>query len=100
MQRVIRRIAIRGRVQGVGFRAWTQAQALAHGVEGWVRNRRDGCTVEAVFAGSAQAVADMVEACRCGPPGANVIGLDQFESSEAELALRGNGGGFAGLPTV
>ena len=39
---VIRRVIIRGRVQQVGFRAWTEYAALEHGLEGWVRNRRDG----------------------------------------------------------
>ena len=38
----IRRVIVRGRVQGVGFRAWTEYTALEHGLEGWVRNRRDG----------------------------------------------------------
>ena len=46
----IRHVVIRGRVQGVGYRAWTEYTALDHGLEGWVRNRRDGA-VEAVFAG-------------------------------------------------
>src|SRR4051812_7888462 len=42
--------SIKGRVQGVYFRAWAQYQAELRGLEGWVRNRRDG-SVEAVFAG-------------------------------------------------
>ena len=40
-----------GGVQGVGYRAFVEHEALRHGVEGWVRNRRDG-SVEAVFAGA------------------------------------------------
>ena len=43
---------VHGRVQGVGFRAFVEHEALQRGVEGWVRNRRDG-SVEAVFAGEA-----------------------------------------------
>lgn len=35
-------IAIRGDVQGVGFRYYAQKSALAYGVGGWVRNRIDG----------------------------------------------------------
>src|SRR5262249_52467947 len=62
------RVVIRGRVQGVGYRAWTEYAALDLGLEGWVRNRRDG-TVEALFAGSADAVEAMLDACRQGPPG-------------------------------
>ena len=49
-ERIIRAIVL-GRVQGVGYRNWTERQALARGLHGWVRNRRDG-TVEAVFAGT------------------------------------------------
>jgi acylphosphatase len=49
--RIIRHASIRGRVQGVGFRAFVEHEALKRGIEGWVRNRRDGL-VEALFAGS------------------------------------------------
>ena len=44
---VTRFVVIRGRVQGVGYRAWTEVAALERGLRGWVRNRRDD-TVEAV----------------------------------------------------
>ena len=47
----IRHVIVHGRVQGVGFRAFVEHEALRRGLEGWVRNRRDG-SVEAVFAGS------------------------------------------------
>lgn len=66
---------IRGRVQGVWFRAWTVEQAGRHGVSGWVRNRSDG-SVEALFAGPSDAVEAMVEACRRGPPAAQVTDLE------------------------
>ena len=46
---------IRGRVQGVGYRAWVDYQARRCGLEGWVRNRRDG-SVEAVFEGAEETV--------------------------------------------
>ena len=51
-ERVTRHVSFRGRVQGVGFRAFVEHAALKAGLEGWVRNRRDG-SVEAVFAGPA-----------------------------------------------
>jgi acylphosphatase len=57
---------VTGRVQGVGFRAWVERQASSRGLEGWVRNRRDGA-VEALFSGSPDRVAAMLEACRAGP---------------------------------
>ena len=65
---------ISGKVQGVWFRAWTMEQAQKRGLAGWVRNRRDG-TVEAVFAGQAEQVDDMVQACHQGPPLAKVAGV-------------------------
>jgi acylphosphatase len=87
---VIRCIVVRGRVQGVGFRAWTEVMALERGVQGWVRNCRDG-SVEALFAGSAGAVEVMVELCREGPPGARVLAVDQREGKREEFALRRGG---------
>jgi acylphosphatase len=65
---------ISGKVQGVWYRAWTVEEARKRGLAGWVRNRRDG-TVEAVFAGPADQVDDMVQACRQGPPLAKVAGV-------------------------
>jgi acylphosphatase len=95
----IRRIVVRGRVQGVGYRAWTEDTALLNGLDGWVRNRRDG-TVEAVLAGSAEAVDGMIEACRKGPPSARVDGIDVHDAGPQELAMRRGGDGFSVLPTV
>ena len=65
------RVLIEGRVQGVGFRYWTEAVASRLGLSGWVRNCRDG-SVEAVFSGPADAVAEMLDLCRQGPPSSRV----------------------------
>jgi acylphosphatase len=65
------RVRIEGRVQGVGFRAWVERNAIKHGLDGWVRNRRDG-GVEAVFAGPAGAVDAMVAECHHGPRASTV----------------------------
>jgi acylphosphatase len=68
------RASIRGRVQGVSYRFWTVGEATRRGLDGWVRNRRDG-SVEAVFSGPVQAVDEMIEACRTGPSAARVTEL-------------------------
>ena len=76
-------VTIHGRVQGVGFRAWTHHQAQLHGLKGWVRNRRDG-SVEAVFSGPEELVDVMLKACRQGPRGAAVERIEQREAGEEE----------------
>src|SRR5262249_23720421 len=102
---VIRHVVIRGRVQGVGYRAFAEYTALDHGLAGWVRNRRGGAVEagvgggRAVLAGPATAVARVVEAYRRGPPGARVDSLDERNGTPDELALTG-GVRFAVLPTV
>ena len=57
------RVRIEGGVQGVGYRYWTERVAGELGLTGWVRNRRDG-SVEALFAGPADDVAQMLERCK------------------------------------
>ena len=93
---VHRHVIIRGRVQGIGYRAWTEVTALERGIEGWVRNRRDG-SVEALFIGPDHVVTAMIEACRHGPPGARVDAIDQREAGPAELKLRRSGELFSVL---
>jgi acylphosphatase len=95
---VTRHVAIRGRVQGVGFRAWTEYTALERGLQGWVRNRRDG-SVEALFVGPSDAVAAMIAACHQGPRGSRVDGVDQRNGTVEELKLRRRGELFSVLPT-
>ncbi|MCJ2085578.1 acylphosphatase [Methylobacterium sp. E-005] len=67
-------VEIRGRVQGVSYRAWTRSEARARGLTGTVRNRDDG-TVEAVFSGAPEAVAEMLTLCSSGPMGARVTDI-------------------------
>jgi len=80
-------------VQGVGYRAFVEIEALELGLEGWVRNRRDG-SVEAVFHGSEDAVEEMLQKCAAGPPAAAVV--------RVELIGEGVGAfdGFEVRPTV
>lgn len=68
-------VRITGVVQGVGYRAWAEEAAKVRGLSGWVRNRRDG-SVEALFHGSADAVAAMIEDCRDGPSHARVEAVE------------------------
>jgi acylphosphatase len=95
----IRQVTITGRVQGVGYRAWVEHRAVAHGLEGWVRNRKDG-SVEALFAGPANVVADMITVCRRGPSSARVDGVQDEPASSDALNLRRPGERFSMLPTV
>lgn len=76
--RIRRRVLVRGRVQGVAFRASTWEQARAEGVAGFVRNRPDG-SVEAVFEGPPRQVAALVAFCKRGPRFARVDRVDVRE---------------------
>jgi acylphosphatase len=87
------RIRIAGRVQGVGFRYWTEETALELGLAGWVRNRRDG-SVEALLSGAADAVAEMLRLCHEGPRSAQVASVAILEEGGETPA------GFAMLPTA
>ena len=99
MSRAILQVTIRGRVQGVGYRAWVEYQAITGGLEGWVRNRRDG-SVEALFAVPPTRVAEMVALCRHGPPSARVDNVTSETASVDELELRRAGEAFSVLGTV
>ena len=88
----VRRLVIRGVVQGVGFRYSMAAQARLLGVTGWVRNRRDG-SVEAMIAGDAAQVAEILAWSRIGPAGAAVDEV-MVESASGEFS------GFDLLPTA
>lgn len=79
---VRRRVVVRGRVQGVGFRASCAHRAAAAGLRGWVRNRADG-TVEAVFEGGVAAVEALVAWCAEGPPFARVTRVDVADEPPA-----------------
>ncbi len=72
---VCRRVTIRGRVQGVYYRGWTEAEATERGLAGWVQNMPDG-TVLAQFLGPEDAVSAMVAACWEGPRDARVEAVE------------------------
>ncbi len=96
-ERIVR-VRVGGRVQKVGYRAWTEGQAGARDLHGWVRNRLDG-DVEAVFAGSASVVDAMIAACWKGPSSAEVTRVDVTAADETDLTPAGRVA-FAVLPTV
>ncbi len=75
------RLRITGRVQGVWFRAWAMEQAEELGLDGWVRNRRDG-SVEAVVHGPVERIEEMAARCRIGPPAARVERLETTREAE------------------
>lgn len=95
-QRTIRAL-VRGRVQRVGYRAWVNASAVALGLRGFVRNRSDG-SVEAVFSGSPELVAQIAESLRRGPPKASVSSVEIADVTQADLAET-FGAHFVVLPT-
>jgi len=79
-----KRLVIAGRVQGVGYRYWMEAEAVRLGVSGWVRNGADG-TVEALVHGDSAAVEELLRACRLGPAMAEVTSITE-ELAEPEAA--------------
>ena len=72
---ITRHLAVRGRVQGVGYRNYIEYKAGVLNVKGWVRNRLDG-SVEAVVHGSPEAVAEIIECAKRGPRAAEVTAVD------------------------
>lgn len=86
-------LRIEGRVQGVGFRYWARKEAERQGLDGWVRNRRDGA-VEAVFSGPPAAVTAMHRLCEKGPFGSKVTRVELIQEGGDVPA------GFEIKPTV
>ena len=91
--RLTGRIRVHGHVQGVWFRDWTVGEARKLGVDGWVRNCRDG-TVEVLAAGEAQAVDALIERLREGSPRARV---DRIETADVDEIVEA---GFRRAPTA
>ncbi|VTZ50091.1 Acylphosphatase [Methylocella tundrae] len=97
-ERFVRAI-VSGCVQGVGYRAWTQAEAEALGLSGWVRNRMNG-DVEALFAGPAAAIEELCEKLWRGPPAARVARVELSQGDESDLAANGRAPGFCQIATI
>jgi acylphosphatase len=83
-----RRVLIKGRVQGVGFRWSCRRMAEAQGLAGWCRNLPDG-RVEACFEGDPAAVEAALAWCREGPSSAIVTSVDvTAETPQGERGFR------------
>ena len=85
----VKRLRIAGRVQGVGFRFHMERKARALGVNGWVRNRRDG-TVEAMVQGTPEAVDAIIAWAGQGPPSARVtdVRIEDGSGEYTEFSAR------------
>jgi acylphosphatase len=82
------RVRIRGRVQGVFFRAEAQERAESLGIAGWIRNAEDG-SVEAAFEGDEERVRSLIDWCRRGPAGAKVDDVEvEAEEPTGETGFR------------
>lgn len=80
---------VSGRVQGVGFRAFTRARAEELGLSGWARNLDDG-RVEAWATGDASALEAWLQAVRQGPRFADVAGVEvQRDAPTAQDVVEG-----------
>lgn len=86
MNELVLRLEIRGRVQGVGYRAAMADEAQRLGLRGWVRNRRDA-SVEAVIAGTDEAVQRLLQWARRGPPAARVDSVASFPATGSFTAF-------------
>lgn len=81
--RISARFVVRGRVQGVGFRAFVAARARESGLAGWVRNLSDGRSVELVAAGDQAGMERLEAMLHCGPPGSVVESVARYSDDTA-----------------
>lgn len=72
---------IKGKVQGVGYRASAQGEAIQLGIAGWVRNLPDG-SVEVAASGASQALWEFEQWLRRGPPQAVVTEVERHEIAQ------------------
>ena len=81
-----RRVVVRGRVQGVGFRWFVREHARTLKLAGWVKNLPDGME-ELEVEGPANKVAELMALVAEGPDGAVVAGVDEVQISEPATTL-------------
>ena len=78
-------LIIRGRVQGVGFRAFTVEEAQKRKLRGWVRNLRSGNEVELVAEGEGKSIGEFIERVKVGPIGSKVEKVEEKPPPEGDL---------------
>lgn len=84
MQPARAHLVIKGIVQGVFYRAFTQGIAVGLGLKGWVRNLPDG-SVEAIFEGNKEDIERAIRKCSIGPPGSRVDDIEvRWEGFQGE----------------
>jgi acylphosphatase len=89
------RIVMIGRVQNVGMRNWIKRKCTTLDINGWVRNKKADETVEALFQGDEDDVAEILQLCYNGPSFAHVKKIKEFPSKEESIPK-----GFFILPSV
>lgn len=77
-------IKVFGRVQGVGFRAWTRRQASELNLSGWVRNRING-SVEIMADGDEKDISVFLKLCQKGPLFARVDRIEPVSCPDAPI---------------
>lgn len=86
MSKMRAHLFIKGRVQGVFFRACTQEEAQRLKLTGWVKNLYDG-RVEAIFEGEKKDVHSMIKWCHSGPPHAVITDVSvEIEECKGEYS--------------
>ncbi len=80
------KVHIQGRVQGVGFRYYTEREAIRLGITGWVRNCVDG-SVEALICGEEQQTQAMLAWLKHGPPSADVSHVAMEPTAVAPMSV-------------
>jgi len=73
------KLIIKGIVQGVNFRYYTQREARKYGIAGWVRNNADS-SVEVLAQGTKEQLAGLRSRLRAGPRAARVDDVEEFET--------------------
>ncbi|WP_214760108.1 acylphosphatase [Exiguobacterium sp. s129] len=78
--RVAKHLIVSGRVQGVGFRYFSQESARQYGIKGWVRNLNDG-TVELHVEGTSEDIESFQKALKDGN---RFVGVERIDEAKTD----------------